>query len=84
MSRPEIDVENDRSTLDEKPDSPPPLQFGLATLLWLMVAVGVIFGTLRWMQASTTTSLIVLVVLAVSALVVLLLVAAIAKVKDDQ
>jgi hypothetical protein len=63
---------------------PPPLQFGLGSLLWLMVAVGLIFGTLRWMQVSTITSLIVMVVLAVSALAVVLLVAAITKVEDDE
>jgi hypothetical protein len=66
------------------PHSPPPLQFGLSTLLWLMLAVGLIFGTLRWMQASTTTSLIVMAILAVSALAVVLLVAAISKVDDDE
>lgn len=67
-----------------KKNHPPPLQFGLGTLLWLMVAVGVIFGTLRWIQVSTTTSLIVMAVLAVSALAVVILVAAIAKVEDDE
>ena len=51
---------------------PPPLQFGLSTLLWLMVAVGLIFGTLRWMQVPAATSLIVMAILAVSGLAVVL------------
>jgi len=75
---------NDQSASDETRHSPPPLQFGLSTLLWLMVAVGLIFGTLRWMQAPATTSLIVMAILAVSALAVVLLVAAISKVEDDE
>jgi hypothetical protein len=84
MRRNETGDKNDQSTLDESPPSPPPLQFGLSALLWLMVAVGLIFGTLRWMQVSTITSLIVMAVLAVSALSVVLLVAAISKVEDDE
>jgi hypothetical protein len=60
----------------------PPLQFGLGSLLWLMVAVGLIFGTLQWMWVSVLTSLIVMAVLGVSALAVVLLVAAIAKIED--
>jgi len=51
--------------------------------LWLMLAVGLIFGTLRWMQVSVITSLIVMAVLAVSAPAVVFLVAAISKVDDD-
>ncbi|MGD0517594.1 MAG: hypothetical protein ABSA26_08675 [Thermoguttaceae bacterium] len=66
---------------DETHHSPPPLQFGLSTLLWVMVAVGLIFGTLRWMQVSAITSFIVMAILAVSALAVVLLVAAISKVE---
>jgi hypothetical protein len=90
MSEPDIDATNDQSTRDEQSandethHSPPPLQFGLSTLLWLMVAVGLIFGTLRWMQVSVITSLIVMAVLAVSAPAVVLLVAAISKVDDDE
>ena len=49
-----------------------------------MVAVGLIFGTLRWMQVPAITSLIVMAILAVSALAVVLLVAAISKVEDDE
>jgi hypothetical protein len=61
----------------------PPLQFGLGSLFWLMLAVGLIFGTLKWMQVPAITCLIVMGVLAVSALAVVLLVAAITKVEDD-
>jgi hypothetical protein len=75
---------NDQSAGDELRHSPPPLQFGISTLLWLMVAVGLIFGTLRWMQVPATTSLIVMAILAVSAFAVVLLVAAISKVEDDE
>jgi len=75
---------NDQSAGDEKRHCPPPLQFGLSTLLWLMVAVGLIFGTLRWMQVAAATSLIVIAILAVSGLAVVLLVAAISKVEDDE
>ena len=77
-------TDNDQSDNDETRHSPPPLQFGLSTLLWLMVAVGLIFGTLRWMQVPATTSLIVMAILAVSALAVVLLVAAISKIEDDE
>ena len=48
-----------------------------------MLAVGLIFGTLKWMQVPAITCLIVMGVLAVSALAVVLLVAAITKVEDD-
>ncbi len=75
---------NDQSANDKTRHCPPPLQFGLSTLLWLMVAVGLIFGTLRWMQVPATTSLIVMAILAVSALAVVFLVAAISKVEDDE
>ncbi|MGD0655594.1 MAG: hypothetical protein ABSA16_14735 [Thermoguttaceae bacterium] len=89
MNEPDTDATNDRSTKDEQSTndetrhSTPPLQFGLSTLLWLMLAVGLIFGTLRWMQVSVITSLIVMAVLAVSAPAVVFLVAAISKVDDD-
>ncbi|MGA2796899.1 MAG: hypothetical protein ABSE63_04925 [Thermoguttaceae bacterium] len=90
MGKQDIGSANDRSAHDDRSagdkthHSPPPLQFGLSTLLWLMVAVGLIFGTLRWMQVPATTSLIVMAILAVSALAVVLLVAAISKVEDDE
>ncbi len=81
---------NDQSPNDVQPTSgetrhpPPPLQFGLSSLLWIMLAVGLIFGTLRWIQVPPTTSLIIMAVLAASALAVVLLVAAISKVDDDE
>ncbi len=75
---------DDQSANNQTPSSPPPLQFGLSSLLWLMLAVGLIFGTLRWMQAPAITSLIVMAILAVSAVAVVLLVAAISKVEDDR
>jgi hypothetical protein len=90
MSEPDISAANDQSAddgqsaSDETRHCPPPLQFGLSTLLWLMVAVGLIFGTLRWMQVPATTSLIVMAILAVSGLAVVLLVVAISKVEDDE
>ena len=77
-------TDNEQSSQKETRHCPPPLQFGLSTLLWLMLAVGLIFGTLRWMQVPATTSLIVMAILAVSALAVVLLVAAISKVEDDE
>ncbi len=76
------DSENSQQP-SESEDRTPPLQFGLSTLLWLMVAVGLIFGSLRWLQVSTVTMLIIMVLLAVSALIVVLLVAAIAKIEDQ-
>ena len=83
MSGHESGDNNNQSTQDENSVSPPPLQFSISTLLWLMVAVGLIFGTLRWMQVSTTASLIVLAILAICSVIVVLLVAAISKVDDD-
>lgn len=84
MSRHETDDNGNRSIQAERPTSTPPLQFGISTLLWLMVAVGLIFGTLRWMQVSAITSIIVMVILAVCAVVVVFLVYAISKVDDDE
>jgi hypothetical protein len=69
---------------EEQQRRSPPLQFGLGSLFWLMLAVGLIFGTLKWMQVPARTSLIIMGVLAVSALAVVVLVAAITKVEDDE
>ncbi|MGA2062137.1 MAG: hypothetical protein ABSG67_16760 [Thermoguttaceae bacterium] len=77
-------TDNEQSAQKKTSHSTPPLQFGLSTLLWLMVAVGLIFGTLRWMQVPATTSLIVMAILVVCGLAVVLLVAAISKVEDDE
>jgi hypothetical protein len=71
-------------TNDEKPPKPPPLQFGIKTLLWLMVAVGLIFGTLRWIGASEQTSYIVMGILIVSLLAAVGLVVAISKIGDNE
>jgi hypothetical protein len=70
----------ERDSLDENRQ---PLQFGISTLLWLMVAVGVIFGTLRWMRVSAITSIVVMAILAVCGVVVVLLVYAISKVDEE-
>jgi hypothetical protein len=62
----------------------PPLQFGIKTLLGLMVAVGLIFGTLRWVGASEQISYIVMGILFVSLLAALGLIVAISKISDDE
>jgi hypothetical protein len=81
---------DDQSTIGAQPvggearHSPPPLQFGISSLLWIMLAVALIFSTLRWLQVPPATSLIILALLAASALAVVVLVAAISKVEDDE
>jgi len=75
---------NDRPPDAETRHRPPPLQFGLSSLLWIMLAVALIFSTLRWLQVPPATSLIVMAILAASALAVVALVAAISKVEDDE
>jgi hypothetical protein len=64
-------------------ERPPPLQFGIKTLLGLMVAVGMIFGTLRWIGASEQTSYIVMGILVVSLVAALGLIVAISKIGGD-
>jgi hypothetical protein len=78
-------MENDeaRMTKDEKPLKPPPLQYGIKTLLGLMVAVGLIFGTLRWIGASEQTSYVVMGILAASLLAAVGLIVAIANIGGD-
>jgi hypothetical protein len=71
-------------TNDEKPEKPPPLQFGIKTLLGMMVAVGVIFGTLRWIGASEQTSFIVMGILVVSLLAAVGLIVAISRIGGDE
>jgi hypothetical protein len=44
------------------------LQFGLSTLLGLMVAVSLIFGTLRWLDPPAWVGYLILAVLAASSL----------------
>jgi hypothetical protein len=65
------------------PVRPPPLQFGISSLLWLMLAVGVIFGALRWMRVPSMSSMIILAVLAAAGLAVVFLAAAISKADDE-
>ena len=71
------------TTNDERIPKPPPLQFGIKTLLGMMVAVGLIFGTLRWIGASEQTSYIVMGILIVSLLAAVGLIVAIAKIGGD-
>ena len=61
----------------------PPLQFGLRAMLWIMVAVSLLFGTLRWLDVSASASAMVLVILIVSVAAALGLVVAIAAARDD-
>jgi hypothetical protein len=77
--------ENDeaRMTNDEKREKPPPLQFGIKALLGMMVAVGLIFGTLRWIGASEQTSYLVMGILVVSLLAAVGLIVAIANIGGD-
>ena len=74
-----------RMTNDESDGRPPhgPLQYSLRTLLGIMVAVGVLFGTLRWLNVSQSASVIVLIVLIVSVAAALGLLIAIAGAADD-
>jgi hypothetical protein len=62
----------------------PPLQFSLRALLMLPVAVGLLFGTLRWLEVPPLASAIVLVVLVVSVLAALGLLAAVAAADDEE
>lgn len=55
-----------------------PLQFGLRTMLLITAAVGLFFGTLRWLGVPPRAGFIVLVVLTVSVTVAIGLVVVIA------
>lgn len=55
-----------------------PLQFGVRTLLVIMVLVAVLFSTLGWLGLSVRAQVIILVVVAVSVLAAIGLVAAVA------
>ena len=57
---------NDEGAND--PTDRPPLQFGLSTLLGMMVAVSVIFGLLRWLDVPARVGYLILVVLVASSL----------------
>jgi hypothetical protein len=78
-------MQNDkaRTTADEKDAKPPPLQFGISTLLGMMIAVGLIFGTLRWIGATEQTSYIVMGILVVSLLAAVGLIVAIANIGGE-
>jgi hypothetical protein len=84
VKKPECLSNDIQSARDETQRSPPPLQFGLSSLLWIMLGVGLISAALRWMRVPTVASLIVMAVLAASAVAVVLLVAAISRVDDDE
>ena len=62
----------------------PPLQFTVRALLGMMVAVSVLFGTLRWLGVSTTASAVVLVILVLGLLAAVALLAAIAGGGEDR
>ena len=62
----------------------PPLQFGIRAVLGMMVAVGLLFGTLRWLGISPLAGALVLVILIVSVAAALGLVIAISGMPDDQ
>ena len=75
--------------MSDQPDSRqgpsrPPLQFGISSLMLITVAVALLFGTLRWLGASTTTSAIVLVILIIGVALALGLVVAISAGTDDE
>ncbi|MCE5266484.1 MAG: hypothetical protein LLG00_01170 [Planctomycetaceae bacterium] len=55
-----------------------PLQFSLRALLTLPIAVGLLFGTLRWLNVPPVASLIVLAIIVVSAAAAVGLLAALA------
>ena len=68
----------------EKPNRRPPLQFGLQSLMWMAVGVGLLFGMLRWFEVPPKTSALLLGILIVSVVAALGLVVAIDSVKDDE
>ncbi len=76
-----IDDENCR---DEKtPPEKRPLQFSIRSMLGLMTAVSVLFGTLRWLGVTPAASAMVLLILTVAVLAALGLIAAIAHAADE-
>ena len=76
----------DEAGNDERsgPAQRPPLQFGIRAVLVITVAVGLLFGTLSWLEVSPRASAIVLVILIVSVAAALGLVVAIAGATDDE
>jgi Flp pilus assembly protein TadB len=76
-------------TMDDGPEQEsrqdkPPLQFSLRALLMLPVAVGLLFGTLRWLGVPPLANAIVLVILVVSVAAALGLLAAVAAADDEE
>jgi cytochrome bd-type quinol oxidase subunit 1 len=71
---------------DDEQSRPPraPLQFSLRSLMGLMLAVALLFGTLRWLNVSPTASAVVLAVLILGALAAVGLLAVIAGGSDDE
>jgi len=67
----------------KNPKRRPPLQFSLQSLLWITVAVALLFGTLRAFEVPPKVSAMVLGILIVSVLAALGLVVAIDHVQDD-
>ena len=63
---------------DDSDPRPRPLQFSLRSILGVMVAVSLLFGTMRWLGVSPQASGIVLVILIVGSLAAVALLAAIA------
>jgi Flp pilus assembly protein TadB len=74
---------DDEHEEESRPDKRP-LQFSLKALLMLPVAVGLLFGTLRWLEVPPLASAIVLVILVVSVAAALGLLAAIAATDDEE
>ena len=70
---------------DDQSETPrqAPLQFNLRTVFVITVALGLLFGTLRWLGVPELASLLVLVVLAASALAALGLAVVIAGTEQD-
>ncbi|MEE8450864.1 MAG: hypothetical protein V3R99_03085 [Thermoguttaceae bacterium] len=73
----------DDSEPGQDPKRRPPLQFSLQSLLWITVAVSLLFGTLRAFEVPPKVSAMVLGILIVSVLAALGLVVAIDHVQDD-
>ena len=74
----------DDSEPGQDPKRRPPLQFSLRSLLWMAVAVAVLFGTLRAFDVPPKVSAMVLAILIVSILAALGLVIAIDQVQDNR
>ena len=64
-------------------ERPPPLQFGLRTMLVIMVVVGLVFGTLKWLGVSPEAAAMVLLIVAVSVAAALALIVAVAAAAEN-